>query len=417
MHPGQKAELRDGETIRAYLDELVRLKLPIQLWAIHDEDLPFTTRVERLSGNTFITAQTPPLQVGNVLKFAFLLDGRRFTATTEAMATGVFRVPTSISQGERREHLRADFRREAAAEVFAVERVSDSILGGRTLVGRLLDLSAEGLKLEVWELATLSGPAPPLKPGDRFAALTLTGLPYTPTLQCRGAVAHVTESPEGLAIGIHLEDLGEIDQKNLERMLEPRLPATFGQAFTKKRRKTDIADQVGAPTPTPIKVKPTEVVAAPVKPPLPTREELDRPSVTAIMKLRKIARKILVLCAAEGPGHAIAQSLRDDGFKQVFEVRSFMEAQALAKRQTFDLLVLDLRIGGHSGQDMVAALRKNRLLLETPIILGVDRRSATAVAAGDALGAVHLHERAETYEDLVPMLYSLLLKAIPQPTP
>jgi CheY-like chemotaxis protein len=407
---GLKAELRDLETIRAYLDELARLKAPIQLWAPNGDDAPFVTRVERLSGNTFITSQTPPLIVGAILKFAFLLDARRFTAATEVMGTGIFRIPSSIAQGERREHLRAAFGRADKAEVFAVEEAIGTVLAGRTLMGRILDMGAGGLRVLLEEVASASGPRPPLKAGDRFGSLAISGLPYTPAIQCRGVVAHISTVAEGRVAGLRLEGVGELDQRNLERVLEPRMPATYGQAFTKKKRKTDIADQVGAPTATPVVAKVPEVVALPVRAADPEPGEPERPELSGIMKLRKLARRILVISAIDGPGTLLAQELRVDGFRQVFEARSFVEAQVQAKRQNFDLLLLDLRIGGHSGQEMVEALRKNQMLVDTPVILVADLRSGNAQMAGEALGAVHIHGRSETYEELVPVLYALLLQ-------
>ena len=51
---GPKPELRDGETIRAYLEELVRMKAPVQLWK-DASAAPFETTLQAVSPITFST--------------------------------------------------------------------------------------------------------------------------------------------------------------------------------------------------------------------------------------------------------------------------------------------------------------------------------------------------------------------------
>ena len=57
---GLEPELRDGNTIRAYLEELVLLKAPVQLWVAQADVLPFETTIAQVSRDTFTTTQTPP---------------------------------------------------------------------------------------------------------------------------------------------------------------------------------------------------------------------------------------------------------------------------------------------------------------------------------------------------------------------
>ena len=109
--------------------------------------------------------------------------------------------------------------------------------------------------------------------GDSFASVCIDGLPYTPTIQCGGIVAHVLPGPDPSA-GFLLTGLKETDRKNIERILARRFPTTFGQAFPQKRRKTDIADQAGTPVQVKTADKAAEVVAPP---PLPAAEAA-RPS-------------------------------------------------------------------------------------------------------------------------------------------
>ena len=405
---GLKVELRDGETIRAYLDEVARLKSPVQLWEGQTELPPFETTLEQVSAHTFSTATTPKLEVGQILNFSFMLDARRFTTYTQVVATGVFSIPQSIAQGERREQLRATFERADLADALCVEQLHDTIAGGRYLYGKVADLSLKGLRIVLEESGALSGSNPLLQRGDAFTTICINNLPYTPTIHCRGAVAHVTPVPGGLSVGFLLSGVTEADEKNITRILSRRFPATFGQAFPAKKRKTDIADRVGAPTKTQVKARPAEVVERPLDP-VVKAAKASRPEVTAVMRLRKLGRKILFLSGSQESPHPLAEAFREDGYKHVFQARAFLEAQALARRTRFDLVVLDMKVGGHWAKEMMTALRSRDLLLDTPLILVADYRNESAEAIAEALAAVHIHERRESFDDLQPWLSGLLL--------
>jgi len=405
---GLKNELRDGNTIRAYLDELVLKKTPVQLWVSQSDALPFETTIARVGRDTFTTAQTPALPQDQQLHVAFMLDSRRFTANTRVVATGVFKIPITLGQGERRERFRAEFSRADKIEVFACERVSPPFLGGRFLVGRLMDLSLQGMQVALDELSDPQGETLPLKRGDSFAAVCISGLPFTPTIQCGGLVAHVRTGADSHSVGFLLTGLKETDRKNIERILARRFPTTFGQAFPQKHRKTDIADQAGAPVPVKAAAKAPEVVALPAAPLAPAPAKPPRPEVTAVMRIRKAVKRILIISAASEGGVSLAQSMREDDFKQVFEATSYLEAQNLARSYRFDLLLLDVKVGGHFGQMILEALHRHELLLDTPVILIADRRDAHIEAVAEAIDAIYIHEKRAPYEDLIPALHALL---------
>jgi len=310
--------------------------------------------------------------------------------------------------GERRERFRAAFTRADGIEVFACEKVSPPFLWGRVIAGRLIDLSVQGLRVALEDLTCPEGDPAALKRGDAFAVVSISGLPYTPTIQCAGTVAHTLQGPEGLSAGFLLTGISDPDQNNIERILARRFPTTFGQAFPKKNRKTDIADQLGAPVQTKVAPKAPEVVALPAAPAPPPKARAPRPEVTAVMRIRKSSRRILVISAGAEGAKPLAESLREDDFKQVSEARSFLEAQHMAQASRFDIILLDVRVGGHLGQMILEALRRHGLLLDTQVILVADRRDGSVEAVAEAIGAVHIHEKRSAYEDLVPALYGLL---------
>lgn len=407
-NPETKFELRNGETIRAYLDELARLKTTVQLCPVGAAVPPFETTLQNITGVTFSSTTTPHLETGQVLSMAFMLDARRFVALVKVVSSGVFRIPLSIAQGERRAEFRGLFERSEPGQVLAVEQWAETVFGGRILLGKLLDLSAHGLRMALAEAGSLSGRGDDLKAGDRFASICISALQFTPPIHCRGRVAHVARDCAEPYAGFALEGLSEGDLRNIERILAPRYPTTFGEAFPAKKRKTDIADKAGALTKTKVTARPAEVVERPVEKPAPAPPP--RVEVTAVMRLRKLGKQILFLSGSPEAQHPLAEAFRADGYKHVVQARTFLEAQALTRRTRFDLVVLDMKVGGHWAKEMINALRSHGLLLGVPLILVADYRNEGTEAVAEELAAVHVHERRESYEELAPWLHGFLLE-------
>lgn len=384
----------------------MRLKAKVQLWIPAPDALPFESTLEQVGLGHFTTATTPALTGGQVLNFAFMFQARRYIGQTQAVAPGVFRMPASLRLGERRNRPRGPFERGERAGVLAIETLNEVFLGGRTLQGRLLDLSEGGLRLALEEFDVLTGPVEPLAPGDPFDYVRIGGLSHAPDFVGHGRLAHLT----GTTAGLILEGLSAEDLPNLERILAPRYPATFGQAFPAVKRKTDLADKAGPPTPTRVKARPPEVVEASLTlpPPEPVRKPARRPD-NPVLRLRKAARRILFL-SAQGSLHALAEAFREDGFKHVFETRTFMETQAAAEGPRIDLLFLDNTMSGFWGKDMMKLLHGRGLLVDVPIVLVVECRNEISLAIAQSLDAVHVHERRESYETLLPVVQAQILE-------
>jgi CheY-like chemotaxis protein len=334
-----------------------------------------------------------------------MLDARRFTCSARVVSPGIFKIPLSVVRGERRAQYRVPFDRSGAT-VFAVESLAETVLCGRILLGRLIDLSPQGLRVALEELGHLGSGAPGLQAGDRFSQVCIRGLPLTPAILCQGVVVHLAPDAEEPYAGLSLEGLAEGDRKHLDRLLTPRVPASFGEHFPDRKRKTDFADRLGTPTSTRTRAKAPEMVdrvleGAPPPPPAETRP------VSPALRLRKAGKKVLFLSThPETP--VMAETLRQDGFKQVFEARSYQEAKILAERVRFDLVVLDLRVGGHWGRDIMATLESHDLLVDVPILLMVDYRNEGVLTLAAEIGAATIHERRRT-GDLLPVVHGLLL--------
>jgi hypothetical protein len=224
-------------------------------------------------------------------------------------------------------------------------------------------------------------------------------------------VTHLVRTPAEAYAGFHLEGLDDADRRNIERLLIPRLPTTFGEVFPTRKRKTDFADQPGTPTLTQVVAKAPEMVSHVLDRTGPAAAP-ERPAITAVMRLRKASRKIMFLSAHPGTP-ALAEAFRQDGFKQVSEAKSFLDAKALAEQSRFDLLVLDIRVGSQWAKDIMETMASHNLLRGTAVILVVDHRNEGAVSLAAALDAVHLQERRNSAEELLPVVCKLLLEESP----
>lgn len=377
----------------------------MHLWKGEDEYAGFRTTLEEIRLRTFTTTTTPPLAPGELLNLSFMLENRRFVTRTRVVHPGVFALPLSLAQGQRRAEGRGPFDRSDRAEVFAVEAFADTFVQGRTLLGKLVDLSPGGLRMTLEELTGDGAP----KRGDTFAQLCVSRLPFTPPILASATVTHVTPLDAGLSVGFHLTGLTDSDRKSIERIVARRAPPSFGQAFPAMKRKTDLADQPGPPRAALVKAKAPEVVKAPPPGPAAPALPVGRPPLTTAMRLRKPIRKVLLL-SSHPDGPDLAEAFRQDGFKQVFEARSFLEVKRLARATRFDLLVLDAKVGGHWAKDILEVLNGEGLLLDTPRILVADSANVSIRTMAEDLAAVHIHGRTDTYEQLVPLVYRLLLE-------
>ena len=406
ISPGSATELRDGEMIRAYLDEVARVKSPVRLWIEGSLGTPFETTLEKVSPINFSTTTTPKLEAGQLLRFSFMLDGRRFLCSARVISPGVFKIPLSISRGERRAHYRAPFERSEQTSVFGVEDLADTVCRGRTILGRLIDLSPQGLRLALEEVGSLGVGAAAPKIGDRFRRIRLLNLPFTPVIYCQGVVVHLAPDAAEPYAGLLMEGLEESDGKHLERLLVPRVPASFGETFPARKRKTDFADRLGTPTPTRVLAKAPEMVDR-VLEGAPAAPVAEAPRMSPALRLRKAGKKILFLSThLETP--TLAEGFRQDGFKQTFEAKSYEEAKLLAERGRVDLVILDLRVGGHWGKGIMEALNADDLLLDTPIILMADYRNEAVLGVAAEIGATYIQERRRSSE-LLQLVQSFLL--------
>ena len=327
------------------------MKTPVQLWAAGSLERPFETTLAAVTPVTFSSTTTPHLEPGRVLGLSFMLDARRFVAQVKVVASGVFRIPLAIAQGERRAEFRGPFERAEPAQAFAVEVCSGTVLGGRTLLGRLLDLSPHGIRVALSEVGSLTGPGTELKAGDGFHSISIAGLPFTPTIQARGRVVHLARSAAEPYVGLALEGMTEGDPEEHRPGSSPRrLPTTFGEAFPAKKRKTDVADHWARPPRS--------------RPGSRRRRSWNGPRLSpaagAGARQRRPApaqggKKILLL-SENAASPALAEALRADGFKHVVEARSYLEAKTVASQTGFDLLILDIRVGPHWGGDMMKTL-------------------------------------------------------------
>jgi len=370
--------------IRAYLDELMRLKIPVRLSRGPQDALAFQTTVEHLGPDTFSVTATPPLEPGTTIHLGFLLEASWLTSAVKVNGTGVFAMPAYLVHGERRSAPRGAVQEGEDVRFLAVEAVEDTVLGGRVVSGRVLDLSPQGLRV-----ALDPGPLP--RPGEAYALACLSGLPHTPPALCAARAAHVQPGETPVA-GFALEGVTPLDRMALERILARRLPTTFGRSFPSRKLKTDVGERPGAPTPVKAAPKAPEVVELP-PPPAAEPEAAEALRLPAVLRLRRMGRRLLLLASEPADAHALAQVLWQEGYRNLLSAHDPAGAQRLAAAHRFDLVLVELKVGGYWGHGILASVRGRGFLAEAPAILLADHVNEISRDAARAMEAVGIHDK------------------------
>lgn len=381
---GHRPELRDARMIRAYLDELARLKIPVRLSRGPQDALVFQTTVDHLGPDTFTVTSTPPLEPGATVHLGFLLEASWLTSAVKVTGTGVFTLPAYLVHGERRATPRGAVLEGEAVRFLAVETVEDTVLGGRVVSGRVLDLSAQGLRVALDRDA-------PTRPGDTFALACLSGLPHTPPAFCAARTVHVQGGDTPVA-GFALEGVTPLDRMALERILARRLPTTFGRSFPSRKLKTDVGERPGAPTPAKAAPRAPEVVELP-PPPAAEPEAAEALRLPAVLRLRRMGRRLLLLASEPADIHPLAQVLWQEGYRNLLSAHDPAGALRLAAAHRFDLVLVELKVGGYWGHGILAGVRGRGLMAGVPAILLADHVNEISRDAAKAMEAVGIHDK------------------------
>jgi DNA-binding response OmpR family regulator len=124
--------------------------------------------------------------------------------------------------------------------------------------------------------------------------------------------------------------------------------------------------------------------------------------------------RILVVEDDSAIRQGLADALRFAGY-EVLQAANGNDAMALAQRATFDLLLLDLILPGHSGFEILEAARASRPLL--PIIILTARGEETDRVKGLSLGADDYVVKPFSVRELLARVEAVLRRSPERPNP
>lgn len=406
-----RRELRDPEIILAYLEELLRLEIPVGLWVdpqawvaigahvvrVDDPEGTFTLALQR--------ALPGDLKARQELELAFPLDGQRFLAGVRFVERGgylqaTFRLPEGVRLGDRRERGRARFGPRERARVTVLQ----GLFEGCGATGRLVNLSPGGLCLRVDRVVSLADDrkiplAPELfSPGTRLEVVRIQDLPQAPMIECSGMTTHAERGAIGLTLGVRFVDLGLAEQRVLAEVLTRRLP-TFARQFPFRRRRRD--EDLAAPGDHGGEVwedPPEEVGAGEALLPGPPEAASESARRHRMIRLRKGGRRILLVMLDDLDRAILAGTLHVDGYHQVVEARSFTEALRWFRTGPVDLVILESQVGAHPGQRLLERLRAQGHALETPVVLLAEAGDVRAKLVAKVARVAHLQCKPVDYD-------------------
>lgn len=378
--------LRDRPTILAYLEELIRLHTPVQVWFKKGDLVPTTARIDLLreeEGTILLSTQRslpgdilPPCPMDMV----FMIDGMRFRSqirfkARDAYMKSSFQVPEVVRHAERRGKMRTRFSHRERASVTVLEGFFDGIGAS----GGLVNLSMEGLCMKIERaLAIREDRKLPVNTslflaGKNLPIVRIQNLPHTPTIECAATVAHLASTPGGILMGLRLECLGEGERAILEQILTRRLPR-FSRGFPVKRRWAELhidpTEEGNAPGTEEDPEAETESPLGPEE----TEESLDLASIhqdhhQRLLAIRKRGKRILVVAKDEMDRAILAGTLFVDGFRMILEAGNLLEALHACRKAPPDLVIIEQQIGNADAKNFLERLRLQGDWENTPVVL------------------------------------------------
>jgi CheY-like chemotaxis protein len=402
--------MRDPEQILAWLEELGRIRSPLELFA-HDKDLlPIPAKVELVGEETrafTLSLQRlpqPEPKAGQAFLLNFHLDGQRFRTEVAYQGRGgymqcVFRLPQAVLHAERRSALRTRFGTREKAQVVALQ----GLFEGLALGGALVNLSLGGCAMRLSRAMDIRGDkrlalSPDLLPeGTPLALLRIQDLPHSPMIECGATVSHMEQRSEGVVMGLRFEGLGSYEAQIIGKLLTQRVPG-FRRSFPRKRRLKDLSEaerQAPQVPEEPIEAHEDEEVQAPTEAESALSDlEIEElrlavraPDRTQLLKKR--GKRILLLVGDELDRAILMATLHVDGYRSLYEAQSLVQALDVNRRAALDMVIVDQKVGPHGALEIVEALRAGDLAKGTPILV-LQRKPEVRLAVAAKAGGISL---------------------------
>lgn len=431
----REPELRDREVILAYFDELARTRQSMTLMLKPDDLVPHQATVQLLNDEKreltlgLRRALSEDLPAKAPLSLVFSLDGHRFQAPLKYVGRGgylqiVATLPEKVLFAERRNKLRARFGSREKAAVTVLQ----GLFEGTGVAGKLVNLSMEGICLLVERAIQVQGDRR-IKvdenlfvPGEKLMLVRLLDLPQIPTLECSGTACWLRQTPEGMLFGVQLWGLGAQETAHLERVMTRRLP-TFSTGFPVRHRRKEGAEPQGGVS-TRI-LDPEDVLERtedpehldesdiPLDEEAPAEEAIEEGAEPRghdrLLQWRRRSKHLLVVMADDLDRAILAGTLQVDGYANIHEARSLVQALDRAKKHLPDLILVDHQVGPHLATDIVVKLRTLGTLDVAPVVVLQDHPDVKLTLGAKAIRLKHLFQKPVDYDGFLKPLLDRLL--------
>ena len=380
--------LKERDAILAYLEELAHLHTPVKLWCREEDRAALGAQVLKVEEESMqILLRLQRALPGDMLPKAritmvFPLGGFRFLAQVRFLTRGQYleayvSVPEAVRHAERRSKMRTRFGSREKATVTCLGGPQDLSRRQLGATGALLDLSLEGLCVRLERAVSTQDNSPlPVnaslfKPGDLLPVIRIEQLPFAPTLECSGHVAHIEELDNWIVLGICFDPPGEAQTQILAQVMSRRLPR-FNQGYPIRERRPK---EESAPAQASVQA-PGEAGAEPLEGLSPEEadaaafpHETPEQRAARILLVRKKAKRILLVMFDDLDRAILSSILKADGFEKIHAARNLLEATSHFKVFTLDIIIIEQNLGAFTAQEILTRLRKQGLCQQLPVVL------------------------------------------------
>lgn len=425
--------MKDREVILAYLEELAKTKSVVTIQVTPKDLVPYTGTIQLVNDgrNLFTLAIKRPLaeepSTKAPLTVIFSLDGSRLQAGVRYQGRGGYlqlelALPEKVVFAERRGKLRAKFGPREHASVTALE----DLFSGTGSAGKLQNLSLEGLcmkldrAIQVGVDRKLNVSEGLFHRGQKLLMVRIQELPQVPLVECSGEVAWIRSTGPEVEMGLLLWGLGAQENHYLEQVMTRRLPSFTREFPVRHRRHLEGAEpgQAYLPQleskddPAPETYEKAEGEEGEVEAP-ETLQDDSNPEESKgrerLLHWRRQSKHLLVVMADDLDRAIVAGTLQVDGFANIHEAKSLVQAIDRCKKHLPDLLIVDAQVGPHSAPEIVTKLRTIGVLEMSPVVVLLDRSDVKVKLASKALRLKHLIEKPVDYDGLLKGLLDKLL--------
>jgi CheY-like chemotaxis protein len=384
---GAEPQLQDRNVILAYMEDLAKTRALLHLWFREADRVPLAAQILEVDDKLLRIklrlhrALPSDIQVKQKVTLVFPMEGSRFLAPMRFLNRGQyleawFTLPESVIHAERRTKLRTHFSPREKATVTVLQDLHDQF--GAT--GPLLDLSMEGLCMRLERVIAIGDKVPVpassgmFPPGTLFPIIRVEQLPFAPSVECSGVVAHIRDSDDGVIQGIRFLGLGELENQIVNQVMGRRLPR-FSQGFPIRHRLQPGAAPPAQAAPA-LALDPALLLAIErletcdwPEPEERTEEEAREDRRNRLLRMKKKPKRLLLVMFDDLDRAILAGTLKVDGYDKVLEARNYLEALAHGKVQGLDLVIIEQQLGTHSAQAFLEKLRKQGVCVDVPVVL------------------------------------------------